>query len=149
FLILGALLAAITVTHLIAAPRKRAVEVAKCVLAAIAVLVASYMLLFALSGFNAIATFLEALRNQREHLTHLHRPYPKTILDDLLDFALGSGWIGWLLAAFLFARARSMSKSQILLAVLCIAQIVLLAITGLMQTETARTWCFLLPLLAI
>jgi hypothetical protein len=149
FLVLGAFLAAITVTHLIAAPRKRAVEIAKCVLIAIAALVAFYLLHYVLTGFNPIATFVEALRNQREHLKHLHRPYPKTILDDLQDFALGSGWIAWILVIFLLTRARSTPKNQLVLALLCIGQIVLLAVTGLMQTETARTWCFLLPLLAI
>src|SRR5207249_4300743 len=83
FLVLGAFLAALSVAHLIASPRKRAVEIAQCVVIAIASLIASYLFLYVLTGFNPIATFVEALRNQREHLQHLHRPYPKTIWDDL------------------------------------------------------------------
>jgi len=142
--VLGALLAALTVWQ---TPR-RVRSVVICILCAVAGFAFFYAVLAAW-GFNSVATFSMALHNQAQHLKDLYRPYPKTIWDDLQDFALGCGWIAWLLAIFLFIAARSRPKKQIILAAICIGQIILLAVTGLMQTETARTWCFLLPLLAI
>jgi hypothetical protein len=144
FLVLGAFLVALTVLHIVAAPRKWAGPSAKLIVAAFASMVGFYVVLYSFTGFNPVATFVQALQMQAEHLQHLYRPYPKTIFDDLADFALGAGWLGVILA--LFAITRKPTRTLVLL---CLGQLVLVAITGLMQTETARTWCFLLPLLAI
>jgi hypothetical protein len=111
----------------------------------------SYLLLFAATGFDPIATFRAALETQKMHLKDLVRPYPRTIVDDLQDFALGCGWLGVLLAILsLFGpRDDEVRRRDRALTILCFGQLVLLAVTGLMQTETARTWCFLTPLVAL
>jgi hypothetical protein len=93
-----------------------------------------------------------------------------TVPYDLLDFLLGAGWIGLLIVLFVFIRrkdegGRMKDESQILnhnssssfilhpsslpLILLCIAQPVFVALTGLVQTETARVWMFMLPLWAV
>jgi hypothetical protein len=148
FLVLGAFLAAITIAHRVFMPGRSSVEIVRRIMAAMAGFVVVYLLLYVFAGFNPVATFLQALHNQAEHLSHLHRPYPKTIWDDLVDFALGSGWIGCLLAIF-FVGFTERSRARWILALLCIGQLLLVAASGLLLTETARTWCFLLPLLAI
>ena len=68
-------------------------------------------------------------------------------LHDLQDFALGFGWLAVVLLAFLFTERTE--PRRMLLAMICVAQPIVVAATGLMQTETARTWCFMLPLVAV
>ena len=60
---------------------------------ALGTLVAIYLPLDLVIGFNAIAVFRTALVEQGKHLSSLVRPYPRTILFDLTDFALGAAWI--------------------------------------------------------
>jgi hypothetical protein len=117
-------------------------------LAAVAVI---YGLLWFLSGFDPIATFTTALHNQSRNLRLLARPYPRTIPWDLFDFALGTGWISVLLVGFAIDRARSaeIGRRERWLIVLVLAQIAAVAVTGLLQTETARVWLFMAPLLMI
>jgi hypothetical protein len=148
FLVLGAFLAIVTIAHAAAAPTGRLMHVVRLAAAAIATCVAFYFLLYLVTGFDAIAVFRTALENQRELLSGLIRPWPRTILFDLTDFVMGAGWLPVVLAitALCNREVDPTSKGWI---VLCIAQIVILALTGLIQTETARVWCFLLPLLML
>jgi hypothetical protein len=145
FLVLGAILAALTVAQ----ARGRVAQILKLIAVALSGVAGFYALLLAATGFDPFATFVQALHCQADHLNDLYRPYPKTIVDDLADFALGAGWLGWLLIIFFLVRWRSHPARETWLVALCVAQLVLVATTGLLQTETARTWCFLLPLLAI
>ena len=102
-----------------------------------------YGILWLTTRFDPVATFLAAWRNQHALLlAHANeRPYPLTAVFDLTDFALGIGWVG------LFAVLGG--KKWRWLCLLCIAQPVLIAATGLLQSETFRVWNFMLPLLAI
>jgi len=75
------------------------------------------------------------------------RPYPATILFDLTDFALGCGWIGYLLV--IFHVLQKLHRQHPRLVMLAMAQIMVVAVTGLLQSETARVWNFMLPLLLI
>jgi hypothetical protein len=73
---------------------------------------------------------------------------PGTIATDLYDFALGSGWISYILVGCSILSARENKRSgDFWIALLCVIQIVAVAVFGLLQTETARVWIFMLPLL--
>jgi hypothetical protein len=107
---------------------------------------------FALTGYDPLATFASAWRNQHALLArygHM-RPYPLTIPFDLADFAFGAAWSGAALAvAFVVDRSAWGEARRVRLSLLCLAQLVLVAITGLLQMETARVWNFMLPLLMV
>jgi hypothetical protein len=107
-----------------------------------------YLVLFFFTGFRVIGTFETALVEQSKHLAGLVRPYPRTIVFDLTDFALGAGWLAFLLAGMTLLNPH-VDRTARNWCVLAIAQIVLLSLIGLMQAETARIWCFLLPLLML
>ena len=109
--------------------------------AAIAVGVAVVGLaLFALvTGFNPISAFRTALAMQAYQLPLLHRPWPKTIPFDILDFLLGIGWAALVPAVFGLMRRRAVT-------IACFALPFVIALTGLIQAETARVWIFMMPL---
>jgi hypothetical protein len=121
------------------------------------------LLMLVIFGYDPVSTFKSAWHNQHT-LLRLHadqRPYPQTIPFDLLDFALGSGWISVLLTVFWIARkdrhaattadpaAPSLSIPAPSLVFLSLLQFAAVAALGLLQTETARVWNFMLPLLMV
>jgi hypothetical protein len=80
------------------------------------------------------------------------RRLPGTIPWDLYGFALGSGWIGFLVALYyfvglIFNRPRAAQGARI--AWLCLAQFMLVALLGLIQGETERVWIFMMPMLML
>jgi len=96
--------------------------------------------LFALAtGFNPISAFQTALAMQRYQLPLLHRPWPRTIPFDILDFLLGIGWAPLVPAIFGLTKRRWIS-------IACFALPFIIALTGLIQAETARVWIFMMPL---
>ena len=110
----------------------------------------AYVVLWLATHFDPISAFRTAISLQTALLAGLHRPYPGTIPFDLLDFALGSGWVPVVLAAFwLAARARNEPATTRATALAFLATPFLVALTGLLQSETARVWIFLLPLLLL
>ncbi|MGH7176187.1 MAG: hypothetical protein ACREJC_02295 [Tepidisphaeraceae bacterium] len=129
--------------------RRRTVQVLlNSAVAAGLVFTVFYLLLFAATAFNPITTFISAWRNQHNLLAAnaADRPFPWTILFDLTDFALSGAWATVLLAAFGAARLQSAPRRIV---VLGFAQILVVAISGLLQSETFRVWQFLLPLILI
>ena len=123
--------------------------------AAIAVLSCGILvgMFYFLAGYDPIHTFESALTNQRALLA-IHageRPYPATAWNDLLDFALGSGWISYLLAGLAIATCvkRGTRDGRSRLVLLAIGQLLFVAIAALLPAETARVWNFMLPLLMI
>jgi hypothetical protein len=151
FLVLGAFLLLYSVWFVRREPRRNALLLGRLSLVALVAWAMIYVLLFATTGYDVLATFRTAMRMQGEHLAHLYRPYPWTILHDLQDFALGFGWLaGAMILCLLFDRGETTAtRRDRIVALLCLAQPVIVAATGLMQTETARTWCFMLPLITI
>ncbi|HEX8523153.1 MAG TPA: hypothetical protein VF669_12925 [Tepidisphaeraceae bacterium] len=107
--------------------------------------------LYLVSGYNTWTVFASAFHNQqslmREHAAE--RPYPLTIWTDLVDFALGSGWIGYVMAGLWLGCAHRTDGRIRRIVWLGVAQILVVAATGLLQSETARVWNFMLPLLAL
>jgi hypothetical protein len=112
---------------------------------------AVYGIFFLLSGYPAIQTFRVAMHNQRLLLA-LHpqdRPYPWTILFDLSDFVFSAAWLTLLPAVIALAFLRQTSPSRRWLLILAVAQPLVVALSGQLQSETARVWNFMLPLLIL
>ena len=146
FLVLGFFLAIATIAMSMSLlPPQRWRIYLLCVFAAAAIVI-FYLLLFLATGFNVVAVYRTALVEQTQHLASMIRPYPRTILFDHTDFALGAGWLPWIFAGIVLCSSQ-IDRIQRRWAMLCVAQIILLALLGLMQAETARIWLFLLPLL--
>ena len=70
---------------------------------------------------------------------------------DLFDFALGAGWIGCLLAGLSVCRYAQPAflKRELQIILLALAQILAVAVAGLLQAEVARVWIFMMPVLMI
>jgi hypothetical protein len=121
---------------------------AKLIAIAGAVFVGANIALWAFTGYDPIATFRAALTAQQWIAAHLPRTYPASIPFDLIDFALGAGWVPIVLGtAFVFGR-RSEQPLTRSAAIAGFAMPFVVAITGLLQAETARVWAFMLPLVA-
>ena len=108
-------------------------------------MVTFYAFLYALTGFDPIQAFSQALANQRTLLTRYaaDRPYPATAIFDLTDFFLGLGWIA---PIYLATAVRLLNRP---LAFLTACQILCVAASSLLPGETARVWIFMMPLVAI
>ena len=106
-----------------------------------------------MTSYDPIATFISAWRNQHQLLSEhaSERPYPDTSWNDLLDLALGTGWISFLLTGFtVMASLRTGWRNSITrLVTVCIAVPIVVAVSALMASETARVWNFMFPLLMV
>ncbi|HUB24449.1 MAG TPA: hypothetical protein VL992_03390 [Tepidisphaeraceae bacterium] len=113
----------------------------------IGIVVAAYGLLWLWCGYNPIETLLTGIHTHHtEETPILHRDWPTTIPFDLTDFALGMGWVCVLLAVYYLVRSW---RRPDLLVLLCLLQPIAVAITGLLATETARVWIFMMPLVMV
>jgi hypothetical protein len=138
-LVLGAFLAASPMIS----GRAKPMRVIQYTAIAIGWFVCFYALLALFTQFDPIATFRSAWHNQRVLLAQhpQDRPYPTTILFDLLDFAFSGGWLPVVLAAIAIATQPAQRR----LILLCLAQPIVVAVIGILQSETARAWNFMLP----
>lgn len=125
---------------------------------AIACVAVLYFLFWLATGFDPIATFISAWKT--EHIKMAQwcadtgrppRRLPGTIWWDLVSFAMGSGWIGILLAIYYFLPGdrRADRPGQFRIALLCAAQILIVALVGILPGETVRYWMFMLPMLML
>jgi hypothetical protein len=119
----------------------------------LAIAALAYAVLYWATGFDPIRTFRVALSDQNQFVRQgiLQRPYPWTILFDLTDFALAGAWVIVIpvaLAAYTALRGRIFGAPRWLILVM-IAQPLVVAVTALAQTETARLWSFMLPMILI
>jgi hypothetical protein len=77
----------------------------------------------------------------------LHRAYPRTIPFDILDFALGTGWISFLIVAwFLSTYDGPRSGAAWRWSCLALIQFAIVALLARLPAETSRVWLFMLPL---
>ena len=114
----------------------------------VATFAAIYLLMWLATGYDTVATFVSALRNQAylEASFVLPRPYPHTIPTDLLDFFLGSGWISAVALICWLRRRDGRAHAHV---VVGLASILVVALTGLLRCETSRVWLFLQPLVML
>jgi len=148
-LVLGAFAFGYTVLFCIRDPKPpRRVSVAtRHVAIGLGTTACAYALLHALTGFDPFSTLSTAIENQARHAATLGRPWPATIPFDLLDFALGTGWLSFLLIGQRLARWRRGTPQKLdWVVLLCLGQVLLVAVAGLIPSETARVWLFMLPL---
>jgi hypothetical protein len=121
-----------------------------------------YAALWLVSGFDPIGTFRAAVRIQDQVNVAAHRPYPRTIVYDFFDFLFGTGRMLALLAVVGVSGAVMGERGEPgelrvpdeewragWFLRLCLLQILVVGGTGLLRGETARVWCFLVPLVAI
>ncbi len=152
-LVLGAFLAGWAVPFAWQRGRRGWIIVARQGAAGLAVCAGIYILLYLVTGFNPIVSLQVAIADQADIAAHLHRPWPKTIPFDLLDFLLGMGWLSGLLAVFYVFEGKPSAASGIDrhagLVALCVGQPVLVALLGILPTETARVWIFMMPLVMV
>jgi hypothetical protein len=156
-LVVGALLAGMTVLHL--APREaraeRARQVARQVAFVAAAFAGFYAVAFATTGYDVIATFREVLGSKYDwnpELTRqelLGRPYWKALISDPWEFLLGTGWLIGLLALFRLRDAVRERRGTWLVEILALATIVLMPLLSFVRGESARLWMFLVPLLVL
>ncbi|HTL30175.1 MAG TPA: hypothetical protein VL282_13175, partial [Tepidisphaeraceae bacterium] len=149
-LVIGAFLAAFAIIGTELPPRRALARAAKHAAIAIGTCFILLTILWAMTGYNALAVFQTAwqLQHRLLALNPGTRPYPWTVIFDLWDFALGCGWILFVLAIFGLVRSArgdgwSNSTTKVLFA--CAAMPLLVALTHLLPGETARVWGFLLP----
>jgi hypothetical protein len=124
------------------------VRVARPLLLAGLCLATLYGALYLATGYDPMATFDAAVANQARHSLTLGRPWPATVVFDLWDFALGTGWMSFLLVGFWLARRRGARPRLETdpMVWLVVAQVAVVAVGGLIPVETARVWLFLVPL---
>jgi hypothetical protein len=145
FLVLGVFLSVATIAHVVVVSRQKLKAVFWMMGVGGLTVVLIYLILFGYVGFNVIRVFETALVEQQKHLASLVRPYPRTVVFDLTDFAMGAGWIPVILGIMAMINPK-LNRSWRGWGMLCWLQIVVLALSGLMQGETARIWLFLQPL---
>lgn len=149
-LVLGVVLGLVTLLHLRERGRDAFVGVAVRGGMALLALAVLYALLASWTGFRPVDTFQVAVANQAAMKGALGWIYPNTVPFALLDFALGMGWLPLLLAVlFLVGPTRTRQPGFYLACAACLLQVVVVALTGLMPSETARVWIFLMPLVAL
>lgn len=113
----------------------------------------AYLLLWAITGFDPVATYVQITTSLGHDMVGLARPFPRHIPFDLLDYALGLGWVGALLAAMAIAAMgrgvwRIFSHGPVeRVTFLALLQLLAIAFTGLLPGETARTWMIYMPLM--
>jgi hypothetical protein len=120
-------------------------------------LIIPYLILWLITGFDPIATLIACARQNAllwsKLIKYEHWPVhslPWTFFTDLYGFALGSAWISFLLVIYYFRSAIKTAftpEAQVTLA--CVSQFLFIAIFGILQTESARIWIFMYPMLAL
>jgi hypothetical protein len=113
-----------------------------------------YVALWRATGFDPIASFLTAGYEEKLALFwyykgghHVHRTMPGMIPWNLYNFAVGSGWISYLLVMFYFVGDCRWRRRSLPIVMLCLAQILVVGISGLIGPETWRLWIFMMPML--
>jgi len=109
-----------------------------------------YLLLWLWCGFNPVQTLITGITNHSQDMPGTHRTWPRTILFDLTDFALGAGWITAVLAGYYCWLLRCpINQARRGIIFLCLLQPFSVGLVGLLQGETARVWLFMLPMLLL
>jgi len=149
-LVMGLFLAVYTMLY---AGRERLLGLNRAVqfsMVSVATFVGLYGLLWLATGFDPIATLRSANALQEKDLIPLMRPFPGHIPWDLYDFALGSGWISFVITALLFWRGwATLDRDGKRLTFLALLQIGTVAATAFLPGETARLWLLLYPMLMV
>ncbi len=119
----------------------------------LAICFASYGILYLCTGYNPVSAFLTSMKLQKDIDDQLlHRYYPATMPIDMMEFSVGVGWgVAAAAIATLFRRSSDPKTPPNAwpVAIVCAAQIGIVAASGLLKCETSRVWIFMMPLVAI
>ena len=116
---------------------------------ALALIVFVYFILWLVSGYHPIKALHTAIIRQNA-IAPPDRIYPKTILFDLTDYLLGTGWPIVLLVMFIARKIRAKTHdNEWWVSIIGLVQIASVAIMHLLPAETARVWIFMFPLIAL
>lgn len=153
-LVLGVFLAGYALYNLFLSPsRPTLLKLLRLTALSLLTLTAAYFVFHLLTGYNPLLTLQAGIANQHElEGTFLKRPFPAAIPFDLFDFLLGTGWVCTLTLAFFLRdqfRAPDWRSPGLQATLLFLAQLLIVACTGLLSVETARVWTFLIPLFLV
>ena len=115
-----------------------------------AVFAGGYAILWLATGYDPIASFLNALSYQAVFSAWLNRSYAMSALLDPYDFLLGAGMLALPLVIFLLYRAAKkfdFAHEETALTLIALATIATIDLSGVLRGEAARVWMFLQPLL--
>jgi hypothetical protein len=103
------------------------------------------------SGYNPLRTLLTGIQLHNLDMPATHRLWPTTVVFDLTDMALGTGWVCVILAIYwsLGAARNARGTRSPGIVIVCWTQLVAVALSGDLRGETARVWIFLFPLLLL
>jgi hypothetical protein len=149
FLVLGVFLGGLAAFRVAERGRLGLASVLRRAVVALATAGSAYLLFWLATGFDPVATYRAAARLQAGGQQLLHRPYPRHVLFDLLDFALGSGWLSYLLVAYLLLGRPRTAPAPLRLVLLGLLQVLVVAVLGLLPGEAARLWMLMYPLLML
>ena len=113
--------------------------------------VVAYLLLWSMTGYNPLRSFVHALDEQAARALP-DRPWLSCIVFDLYDFLLGSGMLMAPLLYLFLRHAHSrlgFDAAALALAWIGLATILLIDVSGLLRAETARVWLFLQPFVIV
>lgn len=116
---------------------------------ALATCAALFGLLWLATGYNHLAALLESMRIQEGLAGAWNRPWRLTVLWDIYDFFLASGWATFgIVALFVVRQVRRPDEDWRVrsFALAALGAILIVDVTGLLRAETARVWLFLQPL---
>lgn len=161
FLILGLFMVALALLKLPQDWKTMLGRIVRQGLIAAAALGGVYGLLWIVTGFDPIETARVISRLQMRDLIKLRRPFPEHIPFDVLDFMMSGGWITVLLIGYLFTPLHPLLRTAngglrgfirrisptAQFVVLCLLQILTVALAALLPGEAARLWLPMLPLL--
>lgn len=109
-----------------------------------------YTILWLATGYDPIASFLNALSYQAVFSAWLNRSYAMSALFDPYDFLLGAGILALPLVIFLLYRVAKkfdLTQEETALTLIALATIATIDLSGVLRGEAARVWMFLQPLL--
>ena len=124
-------------------------NVARAAATGLIVTVSIYGLLWAVTGYNALAALRHSMAAQ-EATRWLNRPYRIFVFADLYDFALAAGIIAIPILWFHLRKIRGdfqTNPTGTALTLIGFATVLTVDVSGLLRGETARVWLFLQPLL--
>ncbi|MBN8728203.1 MAG: hypothetical protein J0H15_10965 [Xanthomonadales bacterium] len=128
------------------------VPIAGAAMVALVAALGLYALLWLLSGYRPVASLQHALATQSVFAELVHRPWLACVLLDPWDFLVGTGIAVAILPVAYFRQVRSdpaARQGALALAGIGLASVLLIDLSGLLRTETARVWLFLQPFMLV
>ncbi|MBI1355328.1 MAG: hypothetical protein GC160_13345 [Acidobacteria bacterium] len=108
-----------------------------------------FALLWAVTGYDHLAALRASMRIQEGLAGAWNRPWRLTVIWDVYDFFLASGWACFgIVTLFLVRQLRGSGGDWRLRAftVAAVGTLFIVDVSGLLRAETARVWLFLQPL---